>query len=139
MGYIEKLKSYSSLYVKYRFTEWLCQALFSFYVKIIRRQVKGYGSQSDFVGSGWVEVLDNITDNLTLDNNGKHVWRVSCFLQVNDNVLIFRKKLADTNVYLYRPTKDSILFEWLSKVVTPDGSALPLVYIIYMLLTLFFF
>ena len=84
-------------------------------------------------------VLDNITDSLTLDNSGKRVWRVSCLLQVKDNVCIFRKKLADTNVYLYRLTKDSTFFEWLSKVVTPDGLTLSLVYITDMLLTLFLF
>ena len=74
--------------------------------------------------------LDNITDSLTLDNSGKRVWRVSCFLQVKDNVRIFRKTLADTNVYLHRLTNDSILVEWLYKVVTPDGPTLPLIYII---------
>ena len=60
------------------------------------------------------------------------------FCRLMTTSIYFAKRLANTNVYLYRLTKDSILFEWLSKVVTPDGTTLPLVYIILYVVDLVF-
>ena len=63
----------------------------------------GIGEWVQFCWVGMGGVLDNITDSLTLDNSGKRVWRVSCLLQVNDNVHIFRKKVSQYKRLLVSP------------------------------------